>query len=385
MTQRQKIIVISAIAATVVIIGLLIFFFGVRKPAQTETPTNKFPTEDLTGNLFETDTPARIKETEAPATHYLYNKNSLYYTDISGILWKKQLSSTGENGGLTRVGEFTLGNVHSFAASNDGKHMLIGEGAINAQKRFSLFNTATNETIALSGGIREAIFLNDNELVYYKESIGETGIFIYSITNKRERLVKRFGPLDARISPISPNILLIAERPIHDVIGTVLTLNLQTGTLNNYFSNFLGATLYPLGQGKVLAFAQNPPDEDNNKPYNLIVLNQGGTITHIFDIVTMPEKCVMDRAGIYLYCAIPLEWSKNMPQLSLPDDYYKQGTDFTEKFYRIDLITFVADEITPNAAIQDAIFPTLNEEESKLYFHDRKTEHVYSLTLPPIQ
>jgi|GEM_PF-6306099 len=381
MTRRQKIIVISIVSFLVLVLGVFVFLLLNRK---TDTSQGDVTDDFVTDEISEEETSLAsdvvpTQETTDPVFVFTYRNNALYYVDIAGALWKKDGAEP------QRVGEFTVQDPNLLFNSPDGAWLLVGEGAVSTQKRFSLISTRENTTIPMPQGVREIRFLNNNELIYYKDTLGATGIFIYDLTKRKERLVTSLSPLDAHIRLINKNLLMVAEKPTNGLTNLVFSLNLEKKELKNYFSSFLGSSFAVVGENKVLAFTQNPKDEDLNKLYNLVLLDESGKITHSLDIITMPEKCAADSKGIYLYCAVPMEWSKNMPNLDLPDDYYMQKTDFTEKMYRIDLITFTADEITPNAAVEDAIYPSINEDGSKLYYYNRKDQLVYSLVLPPAE
>ncbi|MBI5420775.1 MAG: hypothetical protein HZA35_00450 [Parcubacteria group bacterium] len=398
MTQRQKIIVLSISSFLLLVLGVFIYLLLNRKTTGTPQDTSTNTSGDQTTQI-DTSPPSEVvftQETENPVSVSTYRNNVLYFIDEAGALWEKQMGETtallpsasstesSSMGTPVRIGTFTVQDANAMFSSPNGT-LLVGEGAVSAQKKFSLINPKTNSTALLPQGVREARFLSDAELVYYKDSFATTGIFIYDIAKKKERLIKSLSPLDIHIRLINKNLLMIAEKPTNGFTNLILSLNLQTKELKDYFSNFLGASLSVVGENRVLAFVQNPKDEDLNNLYNLVLLNESGKITHTLNITTIPEKCTIDNRGTYLYCAVPMEWSKNMPGLNLPDDYYKQATDFTEKIYRIDLITFTADEITPNARIEDAIFPSVSEDNSRLYFKNRKDGYIYSLVLPLAQ
>ncbi|MBI5153208.1 MAG: hypothetical protein HZA36_01995 [Parcubacteria group bacterium] len=392
MTRQQKIIVVVGTVLVIGIIGVFVLFFSTKKQPSVGTPVDTTETNIPTDEISQTETLVPIKETENPISIFTYSNNVLYFIDESGALWEKQLGTTtaslpesSQPGTPTRIGEFTVQDPNTLFSSPDGTLLLVGEGAVSTQKKFSLINPKTNNATSLPTGIKEIRFLNNAELVYYKESPGQTGIFVYTITTKKERLIKELLPQDLRLQLFDTNQLLLTEKPTNNIPNNSFLLNLTTKVLSPYFTNVLGATITPLGGGTSLAFLQNPKDEDEKQPYNLVLLNSTAQITNVLSIVTMPEKCTPDKNRIYLYCAVPMEWSKDMPNLDLPDDYYMQRTDFTEKFYRIDLITFTADEITQNPITEDAIYPRLSEDEKTLYFHNRKDGYVYSLTISPAE
>ncbi len=383
MTRQQKIIIISVGTILVLGVGLLVFLYTQKNKGGTQTSSSQETPGEISTPQEETPIPTNptiTQETENPVVMTTYRNNTLYVIDERGALWKK----TSTNDAMERIGSFTIENPFSLAVSPHTTFMLIGEGGAYDQRKFSLLRLDNNETIHLPSGTKVARFLTDNELIYYKNTLAQTGIFTYDVTKKKERLITPLAPIDPHLHLIGKN-LLVADKATHGLTTTSFIVNLSTGQLSDYFSGFLGATFRPITPNKVLAFLQNPLDEEGNNLYNLVVLDTQGRIINTLSITTMPEKCVSDTTGEFLYCAIPVTWSKSMPELNLPDDYYMQKTDFTEKFYRINLTTFAADELTSEEKIEDAINPILNEDQTKLYYYDRKTQHVFSLILSPAQ
>ncbi|MEK7498323.1 MAG: hypothetical protein AAB611_00480, partial [Patescibacteria group bacterium] len=349
MTRQQKIIVISAIILLVGIVGLFLLFSKKQTPTE-ELPINTVEEDTVTDDFSQTETLTPQKITENPVSVFTYRENTLYFIDEGGGLFKKQVEEEGTSS--ERIGTFLVQDPGSLAISKKEDLVLIGEGTPKERRKFTLVNTQTSATTQLPLGVQAVLFLNDNELAYYKESLAQTGVFIYTIKTKKERLVASLIPRDIRLSLFDASHLLIVETPTNDVPNFSFLLNLATKKLSPYFTNVLGATIVPIGRERSLAFLQNPINEDGDKPYNLVLLDKKAHVNTIFSILTMPEKCVTNSSITYLYCAVPLEWTKVMPNLDLPDDYYTQRTDFTEKFYRINLITSTADELTLNAALE---------------------------------
>ncbi|MDE1970750.1 MAG: hypothetical protein KGI50_04230 [Patescibacteria group bacterium] len=407
MSQRQKIlIIIVGIIVLMGFLGLLVFFFGKKSaspPPGANTANSDISTiPSLTPeNITASSSFTQITENPVPLAYY--DQGILYSIDTNGALWKKDLSAptTVQTQGVSsstiagevippaptneaqRLGGFTVNNPNTLLVSPNGNTILIGEGTVNGQKTFSLVSQNGDPIVTLPQGVEEAAFLTNATLAYYKETISGAGIYTYTITDKKERLIRTLNPLDIHLYRIDDTTLLLAEKPTHGITTASFLLNMKTGVLSNYFSGFLGTSLSPLGNQRVLALTGDPIDANGNSSYHLSLLNKEGSVTHTLTIITMPEKCVADAQGIYLYCAIPLEWTSNMPDLSLPDDYYAQNAGFSETILRINLQTFFTENINQTPTLYDAVHLSLSADNTTLYFYDRRTNNEFSLLLPP--
>ena len=99
-------------------------------------------------------------------------------------------------------------------------------------------------------------------------------------------------------------------------------------------------------------------------------------------IKTLPEKCVWNKTGDTLYCAVP----KFIGSGEYPDSWYQGEVSFNDQLWKIDIKTLNATLLLDPVMITegeeiDGIKLAIDESENYLFFVNKKDSFLWKLDL----
>ena len=134
-----------------------------------------------------------------------------------------------------------------------------------------------------------------------------------------------------------------------------------------------GLTSLANPNGKSIIFSDNTL---STKTYDLST-RESNTLS----VNTLPEKCIWDKMGVNIYCAVP----KNTGSFSYPDSWYQGETSFNDQIWKIDTSTntanFLIDPSTVAGEEVDGIKLMLDQNENFLFFVNKKDSFLWELDL----
>jgi hypothetical protein len=114
-----------------------------------------------------------------------------------------------------------------------------------------------------------------------------------------------------------------------------------------------------------------------NNEFEFGVVTVDGRIYEPLTVTTFPEKCVWSQDNVVVYCGVPT----SIPRELYPDRWYQNEISFSDDLYRIDTsigsATLVEDFGEVSASI-DVIKPQFNEDETFVFFVDKRTDFLWA-------
>jgi hypothetical protein len=168
--------------------------------------------------------------------------------------------------------------------------------------------------------------------------------------------------------------LVLTTKPSSAVAGYAYLLTLGSGVKKD-------KDLVPLLEGKGLTLLASPDLErfvyaqNSGLTYTTHYYEEG--LSRSFPVNTLPyDKCVWGKKTI-VYCAVPQETLSG----GLPDKWYKGQISLTDDIFAIDTETDTVTLLLSSEEI-DVINPLLSEDESKLYFQNKRDGYLWEIALP---
>ena len=247
---------------------------------------------------------------------------------------------TEEVGGLRDLdGSFLPSNIGAVALSPDKKNIFYTApaplaGGVTGSVGFTMRLADNQKTQVFDSAFSEwlASFVGDNVYLQTKPSFSFGG-YLYSLDLNTEVLSKVLGNILGLTALVSP-----AEKYI---------------LLSNSTNNSFGTQLY------------------NTKERSFIDLG----------LKTLPEKCIFNKFGSALYCAVP----KQVPAEEYPDSWYQGVVSFDDNIWKINLetlsTTLINEPVKEINKDVDAINLSVDSNEKNLIFTNKKDGRLFLLKI----
>ncbi len=159
-------------------------------------------------------------------------------------------------------------------------------------------------------------------------------------------------------------------------LGYYYSYDLGTKTMNKIIGGVSGLTVLPNTGASLVMYSSTITNSFTSSVYN-VSKRQSVPL----DNPTMPEKCVWEKDGLKLYCAIPQYIEKNI----YPDSWYQGTSTFNDSFYEVDASTgFETKIINPTEeGVQsiDGVKLSISPDGKYLLFINKKDYKLWSLAL----
>ncbi|KKM00439.1 hypothetical protein LCGC14_1804450, partial [marine sediment metagenome] len=191
-----------------------------------------------------------------------------------------------------------------------------------------------------------------------------------------ETLVNNFQLYDVVFTYLSPNILIIKEKPASFYASRVWQLTLDTLDLKLLMAPERGIiTKWVQDANIVFKFSL---------PSQFFILNRDlANIIPVF-FASLPSKCGVGDS--YIYCFSPQEFPPELPNTQMPDDYFQKRFYTIDSFYTIDRasnkISLILNSNTSSISAIDA--EAVKVFGGKIYFINRYDQGLYRIILNPV-
>jgi len=297
----------------------------------------------------------------------------LYYSKNDGSL--NQIDLAGNNNKV--LSQINFPQIARAIWSPDKNKTLIDNASY-----FSFFDYSTGTTGGLNQNILNAAWQNEEKIIYiFKDPASNKGsinIANWDGTNWKKLIDLNF--FNQKLSSV-PRSGLISfwNNPSASFETSFNTVTLLGGDAKQLLGGFFGADyLWSPSGNKILISHSNRKDGDR------IVLGvadaQGQNYTDL-GTPTFVSKCVWGNDSKTIYCALP----GSLPEDSLlPDDYQAEKFYTSDTFWKINTESGEKERLVELNELESALDAQdlfLNQDESMLFFLNRKDKNIYRLKL----
>jgi hypothetical protein len=252
-----------------------------------------------------------------------------------GILPKEPLGAE-QNGNNEIKGSFLPNNVKDISVSPDTSRI------------FYLFITGTSEENMIGTTLS---FLNNRKVQIFDSPFTEW---------------LSFWP--------SGNLITLSTKPSSSSPGYMYTMDSAGKNLTKVLGDVPGLITLTNPSGKTVLYS------DSSLSLNLYNMDARNAI--LVPIRSLAEKCVWDKGGNFIYCAIP----KQIGSGAYPDSWYQGEVSFNDEIWKIEAATGNTTLLANPASVPggeeiDGVKLALDETESYLFFVNKKDSFLWKLDL----
>lgn len=175
----------------------------------------------------------------------------------------------------------------------------------------------------------------------------------------------------------SGKTIWLSTKPSYKTPGYVYSLSAQSGALGKIFGGQSGLTARANTDNTKLLYSHI---ESGRPVLKIFDVKESGS-NDIF-VSTLSDKCVWGNLQKEIaYCAVP----KDIPNVSLPDDWYQGAVTFSDSIWKIDTenvsTEFISSISEDSGEDIDAINLSLTPDDNYLVFQNKKDLTLWSLKL----
>lgn len=313
---------------------------------------------------IQTATEVEITE-NVPAIRYVESSN--------GHIHQTSLDTNSK----VEISTYTIPAVYEALFDGAGKSVvyrylnLAGE---NIQSFFGIIGTSSGEylpeniiTIAADPSGTSFFYIVKNE------TGGATGIVFNPTGNKTNKILNSpFSEWNAEWP--GSNIVYLTTKPSWDTVGSIYSLNTNSGILSKILGGIRGLTTKVSQDGIRILYSSS-----TTYGPRLAIYNTSTNSTNNLDLNTLADKCVFAFNKIDAYCAVP----NTTPGSHNPDLWYQGLESWNDSIYKINtntgVSTFVIDTNSKNGIDATNLF--LDKANNTLFFINKKDSTLWSLDL----
>jgi hypothetical protein len=344
-------------------------------PVTPEMPETIAPPEDIK----KTKTPVKPTPpaTEfAPALRYIERAGGMIYQTFADKIEERKFGDTK----IPRIEEAYFGNhgesvVARYLKSDD---RTIETFVSTLPKEFVGGDTTIMSGIKgsfLPNNITDISLSSDTSKIFYLFETGNSviGTILNFKDNKKTQVFN--SPFTEWLSwwP-SDKMITLTTKPSANIPGYTYVVDPSKKNLSKILGNINGLTTLTNPSGKQILFGRN------DLSLNMYDVNTGNSTP--LGIKTLPEKCIWNKLGDNLYCAVP----KFIDIGGYPDSWYQGEVSFNDQLWKIDVKNGVETMLTdPGVAVNgeeiDGIKLMLDDEGKYLLFINKKDSFLWELSL----
>ena len=172
----------------------------------------------------------------------------------------------------------------------------------------------------------------------------------------------------------SAKMIVLTTKPSGNIPGYLYALNPDTKSLAKILGGINGLTAIGSPSGKLILYG------DSSLSLNIYDLETRSSLA--LGARTLPEKCVWNKGSTAIYCAVP----KSAPGAFYPDSWYRGEVSFNDDIWKIDVETgsgaiILEPTRAPGGVVVDGIKPSLDENESYLFFVNKSDSYLWEIKL----
>ena len=333
MLNKRLIILIAIISGILIITGIALWLLF-RTPA-SQAPVIQIPlSEDLTTTPITPPAEGRFsifKLSDVAAISPAISGNKvLYYSKLNG----NALEADFEGNSTNIVTSINIPGIITTLWSSDRSQAINVYQENNAVKKV-LFDFPTKKATLLDSRIKFVNFSAIQNKIAYQfvdNSLGTNKIVVADSNGLNYKSVFDVRMDDLRVYWPREDKVAFSTAPSGIVQGTtfVKTIGEQSSGLTKIISDAFGLTIKYSPDGTMLLYSQT--DQFGHSP-TLYLIKNGG-IAENLSLNSLSDKCAFSNQNS-VYCAIP---SVINGSLVLPDDFYKNIADFSDVFFKIDIV-----------------------------------------------
>lgn len=282
-----------------------------------------------------------------------------------------------------RISNTTIPGIFRVYWSQDGKKAIIRYSGKNTasiedvDRNFSLSinDATTTQGIFFSSKLKGvAVSPKENRIFYFipfdDSYSGVTASF--EDKNQKQILTTPFGDFIAAWP--SEKIIALSTKPSFGIEGYLYKLNPTTGSFENIIADVPGLTYLWSPDSELILF-----NSSGNVGFNNFIYNIKDNKTFSFGLSTLPEKCAWSKLKKgTIYCAVPLF----LPAAKYPDDWYQGIISFSDRVWRIDVISGATEIISSETEAEfDFTNLFLDKNENYLFLQNKKDGTLWSLKI----
>jgi len=310
-----------------------------------------------------------ITEKENTIKYYSKNTGQVFEIDFDGKN-KKSLSTT-ELPGLSGV-----------AWSPDQTKVITRFDRLE-ETSFFFYDYAQNKGVALKKNLDETVWQNSGNKIFYKYYDPKTKERTLNISDPDGTNWQKLTDLShkniAIVQVPKTGLVSFWNRP--DAFSETLFETIPTigGEKKTIFQGKFGADYLWNSSGNNVLVSHS--DQKEGQKIQLAVMNYNGGEFRNLLAPTMVSKCAWSKNNKFVYCAVP----GNIPDNAImPKDYLENKFTTIDTFWRINTETAEQARILEKDQLTDQVDATnlfLNEDESSLFFINRKDGKLYRLDM----
>lgn len=228
--------------------------------------------------------------------------------------------------------------------------------------------------IFLPEDVKDVSLSSDGGSIFYLFNIGEkvVGTTFNFLNNKKVQIFD--SPFTEWLSWWPNNkMITFTTKPSSGVPGYMYTMDPAIKTLNKIIDGINGLTTLTSPNGKLVLYGNNN--------LALSVYHTDTKASDLLGVKTMPEKCVWNKTGDIVYCAVP----KLIEAGQYPDSWYQGEVSFSDQIWKTDVktgnATIVTDPIIITGEEIDGIKLAVDDGENYLFFVNKKDSFLWELGL----
>lgn len=388
--QKRTIIILSAIGALILIIGM-IFFFVSKKGGTTGEGggffSNLFPgggernieEEGLKGTQPSEQQEAKVFSqltnfpvAGAAAVNATSSAPIRYVEKSTGHIY--EISPQGKD--RNRLSNTTILKIFETLWSPDANKMVIryfNENVItNFSARFATSTTAIEGIFLPQETVAVAVSLSEDKIFYLQQMENTTYGILTDFTNKKKDNIFSLPFSEFNLSWPAKNIIAFATKPAGIADGYLYFLDTKTKVFYKIIGGIKGLTASVSPKTDKVLYSQSVSNGFSTKIFDV-----KSKTSNDFGLTTMPEKCVWSKINAdIVFCATP----KSFPSADYPDEWYQGEVSFDDAIWEINISTGEM-QILLGETNADVINPFLTADENYLLFTNKKDLTLWSLRL----
>lgn len=401
--QKNKIII--AVVGLVVLLALLIYFFGLRteepegeprgffgglfpKPAEviSEPPKQEVPPihiEDIATILTPGQDTATIPRWtllalgDDPIRSLGVNKDAVRYhkntPENLGHLFERKKETLGDE---ERISNLLMQQVEKIKWSPDGNTALVSyrDGELNIRSFLVFYKgTTTPKTRFIEDDITELAFSPDSKsIAYILKNKDAYDVFVASLTLQNPRRVFSNNIPSFELSWPKANTLALKTKSSYEIESFLYSIPAAGGILNKIFGGRgIDAVWNSAGTQIVLSRVNT-----DGRPLALILLDVSSGEQTPLPFATFAEKCVFGKGNPQmLYCGVP----KFIPAGHFPDEWWQGKAALQDTVAVYDLRE--EKQLASINTLSDVVSPIIFDDDSYLFFQDKNTDRLWAVKL----
>lgn len=384
-TKLKKILIIIIAVLIIALIGLLIYIYVIKKPAEEKPGPRELPEEEEEyvpdEQEFQPQTELKIKpisqEPVLAPSITSDKKGVIYYSATNGNVWQSDFNGAG----LTQVSGAVLDNLIKIIWSPDKTKVIsiFQDNLGNITKYF--YSYATGKALPLNKYINYIAWSPDSSQIAYQyqnEFTDENNISISNPDGSNFSNIFKTRIKNLIVEWPKGTEIFLREKPSGLVQSSLYSLNPLTRAFTKIISDVYGFSIKWSLDGNKILYSKT---SSKGKNIAIFIASRTGSDEKSANVETLAEKCVWSQDPRTIYCAVP----KNIKQANiLPDDFYKGTFAGNDEFWKINIDTGEKTKILDDSQLTetyDAFDLFLSAQESYLLFINKINGLLYSIRI----